>query len=197
MDEELKVAAKETLKKRGMPKLTKKQRAFLAYYLGSKGEGKMSFDGRASVMAAGYRCKSDDVAAVIATENLRTLKPYIDQFWELSGLSTDKIRGVLMTGVFGGMACKKTIFFQHQGAVTETHEVIDRGLQAKYVEMAMKYKGMFAPDRIEHSGPGGGPIQSANLNVDLKDFLKSEDSVIALSNLARELKRITPEGDKA
>jgi phage terminase small subunit len=44
------------------------------------------------------------------------------------------------------------------------------------LDKLMRYAGLYAPDKIEHSGPGGGPIQTANANLNVTVDMSSQDA---------------------
>ncbi len=64
------------------------------------------------------------------------------------------------------MEAKETKFFAHQGKVVETEEVEALGIQRQYTEMAVKVKGIFAPEKKEHSG---------NLTVEIVKSFESKN----------------------
>lgn len=57
-----------------------------------------------------------------------------------------------------GLNCAETKFFSHQGKVIETKDVIPLETRRRYLEMALKVKGLFAAEKHEITGKGGGAI---------------------------------------
>lgn len=58
-----------------------------------------------------------------------------------------------------GLNARRTLFFQHEGEVTDERTVIDYGERRKYAELAISVFGAKAPEKHEVGGPEGGPIE--------------------------------------
>ncbi len=124
---------------------TLKQVKFVKFYLES---------GNAALAArkAGY---SEKTAASIASENLTKpdiLKP-IDRALEKHGLTEDLIARKAKEGV----DAMETKFFQKDGKVEDTREVIPWGTRLDYLQFCAKMKGLLK-EKVEHEG-GDKPIE--------------------------------------
>ena len=79
--------------------------------------------------------------------NLRKLKNHINEWLDNVGLSDERIKAKISEG----FKAKETKFFAHQGEIVSEREVEALDIQRKYVEMAAKVKGLFAPEKFEGS----------------------------------------------
>ena len=111
------------------PKLTPKQKKFVEGYI-EKGNGT-----QAALEA--YDTTSEEVAAVIAHENLR--KPNIQAALE-EALPTELLVQVHREGLFAS----RTVFSKDGEPLGED---TDFNVRAKYLDMAYKLKGSYAPEK--------------------------------------------------
>jgi len=133
-------------------------RKWLQCYLDS--DNPKTFGNRtASARAAGYKCRNQGGFESIGSQNYRKMLPQIEEWIDSQGLSEARLKELLVDG----LTAFETKFFQKNGKVTETKTVIPWEVRRKYLEMAMKVKGMFAPDKLELSGRDGGPIDLTTL----------------------------------
>lgn len=106
-----------------------------------------------SAKAAGYKAKTDESFRAIGCQNFTKLNDEIEKWIDENMLSDTKLKqkiGELM-------GAKETKFFAHQGEVKEEKDVEALEIQRKTLDMALKVKGMYAPDKVEHSGKIGVP----------------------------------------
>lgn len=135
----------------------KKQDVWLKYFLD---EGnKITFLNRTeSALAAGYTCKDRHAASRIGSRNYRYFGEKINKWLDEEGLSEATLKMKLLKL----LDAKEKKFFAFQGEVCDTREVEALETQRKTLDMAIKMRGLYAPDRHEHMGPNGGPIQTIN-----------------------------------
>ena len=132
---------------------TPKQLLWLQSYL-DESNPVTFFNKTGSARAAQYRCNSDAAFRAVGYQNFTKLHHLIDQWLDEHGLSEARLKSLLAEG----LNCVETRFFTHQGKVTETREVVPLETRRRYLEMALKVKGLFAAEKHEISGRGGGPI---------------------------------------
>lgn len=113
-------------------------------------------NGTESARAAGYKAATDSTLAGIGSNNFKALKKKIDIWLEEEGLSDTALKMKLLNL----LEAKETKFFAHQGCVTDEREVEALEVQRRSLDMAFKIKGSYAPEKREHSGPNGAPIQT-------------------------------------
>jgi hypothetical protein len=65
-----------------------------------------------------------------------------------------------------GVDAKETKFFQHEGKVTETRDVVAWGPRAAFAKVAVDVFGATAPQKREITGKGGGPVLVIHEPVD-------------------------------
>jgi len=127
--------------------------AWLKSYLD---EGMPTFlNASASARAAGYRAKTDDSFRAIGYQNRKKVAPKIAKWLDDHGFSDTRLK----VKVLQLMEAKETRFFAHEGMVTDQRDVEALAIQVKATEMALKVKGLFAPERHEHSGELGARLQ--------------------------------------
>lgn len=80
-------------------------------------------------------------------KNYQLLYPIIQRWFAEEGLDDDYIKARIAQGT----NAKKTLFFAHQGVVVDEREVEDNETQRKYLDMAAKVKGIYAPKEIRVS----------------------------------------------
>lgn len=130
---------------------------WLNFYLNSENPDTF-FNASASAKASGYRAKTDDSFRSIGHKNYKRLQDQIEKWIDEEGLSEIKLKLLLIEG----LQALETKFFAFQGEVVEEKEVIPWHVREKYLELALKVKGMFAPEKKELTGPGGGPIEHSH-----------------------------------
>jgi len=140
MTEKKKVPAnKRKPRRQGEWKPTLKQRKFIKNYLETGNATQSAKD-------AGYSSKT---AADIGKDNL--LKPdiqiAIQKYIDLAGLTDD----VMAKKVFDGANAMETKFFQKDGEVIQTVDVIPWKVRLDYLEFAAKLKGHLI-EKVVHSG---------------------------------------------
>ena len=126
-----------------LPKLTGKQQAWLAAYLDPDGE---PFNATAAAKRAGYKAKSYTAFTVIGHDNLVSLRQHIDRYFDDNRLSEDRVRAKIA----GLMDAKETKVFNHGGVLVYSAELEALGIQLKAAELAVRMKGMLAPEKREH-----------------------------------------------
>ena len=109
----------------------------------------------ASAKAANYKCSTNESFRAVGYENFTKLHSKIEEWLEEVGLSDNQLK----TKILSLLEAKETRFFQKDGLVTETRTVEALEVQRKTLDMALKMKGMYAPEKREHTGKGGKPIQ--------------------------------------
>jgi hypothetical protein len=153
------------------PKLTLKQRKWLKHYF-------RTLNGTEAARLAGYQCKNPDSYEVIACQNFRKLKPFIQKWISEVGLTPEGIKAKIIEG----MRAKETQRIKLKGAVKqeglpegrrvvatsgtlafdkEGGEVFGDGdtviewdeealgIQQRYVEMAAKVLSLFDADLVQ------------------------------------------------
>lgn len=108
----------------------------------------------ASAKAANYRCSSEASFANVGLQNFRKLEVRIREWMDDVGFSDNRLKAKLISL----LDAKETKFFQFRGSVTEEREVEALSIQLKALNIAMKAKGMFAPEKKEVAGKDGKPL---------------------------------------
>jgi len=131
----------------------------------------------ASAIAAKYNAKSNDSFRNIGCQNFTILSDKIELWLDETGLSENFLKLKLRSLI----DAKQTKFF-HAPVKDEKGQVVDILVkeveveaietQRKTLDMALKVRGMNAPEKREHSGPGGGPIETK-----LTDFPKEPETI--------------------
>jgi hypothetical protein len=129
------------------PKLVGKLKAWLVYYLDSDNPDTF-FNATGAARAAGYRCKTVSSFRAIGSQNYAKLNFYIAKWLDNNGLSDARLKQKLNYL----LDAKETKFFQHEGKVIESCDVEALGIQAKALDMAIKIKGLYAPEEHKHTG---------------------------------------------
>lgn len=132
---------KSTKNKKGVKRITKRQ-IWLAHYLNNDNPSTF-LNGGASVRAAGYKCNNPDNEYNVASQNYRLLQKKIELWLDEKGLSEGKLKEKLLYL----LNAKETKFFQAEGKVTDTREVEALEVQRRALDMALKVKGLYAPER--------------------------------------------------
>lgn len=105
----------------------------------------------ASVKAAKYRCNGEPSCQSIGSSNFRKVKDEIKAWLDENGLSENSLK-IKMLSL---LEAKETKYFIHEGMVTDEREVPAIETQRKTLDMALKVKGMNAPEKYEHTGKDG------------------------------------------
>jgi len=126
--------------------LTLKQRKWLEVYLdtGSATEAAMQ----------AYNCKDRASAGVVGCNTLKSIKGATRALMEKCGI-TDK---VLYEKLAEGLDANRTVFAQFEGAFTDERDCVDFPTRQRYLDTAAKLTGMYAPEKVEVTGEGGGPL---------------------------------------
>ena len=106
--------------------------------------------------AAGYRCTTDESFRAIGYQNFTKLHNRIELWLDEMGLSDAR----LMLKLIELLEAKETKYFQKDGVVTDQRDVEALEVQRRTLDMIFRMKGMYAPERHEHTGKGGGPIKA-------------------------------------
>ncbi len=121
-------------------RLSDKQKAWLDGYLDT--QSSTYLNKAKSARVAGY--KGDRIALGVAGHRCYERMEYFIKDWmEFIDLPEDRIKKKLIEG----MTCTETKFFTHQGVVVEERTVIPWNIRAKFLDMALKLKGLYAPDK--------------------------------------------------
>jgi len=118
-------------------KMSAKQRLWLDAYLNHWNKTQAAKD-------AGYKCKSNVNFCSVGRANFKKLKPIIDKWLVKNELTDDAIKA----RIAAGMNAKETKFFAYQGEVITEIEVDALETQRRYVDMAARVKGIYAPTEI-------------------------------------------------
>jgi len=118
-------------------KLSPKQKLWLKSYL-------VCLNATQAAKEAGYKCKSEHAFQVVGSENLSKLEPYLQKWLVDEGLTEERVKAKIVAG----MSAKETKFFAFQGQVVETVEVESLETQRRYVDMAAKVLGIYAPTQV-------------------------------------------------
>lgn len=108
-----------------------------------------------SAKAAKYKCSTDESFRAVGYQNFTKLHDKIEKWLDDVGLSENQLKSKLVIL----LDAKQTKFFQKDGKVTDTREVEALEIQRKSLDMGFKVKGMYAPEKREHTGKDGSPIQ--------------------------------------
>ena len=134
----------------------------------------------ASAKAAKYNAKTDTAFRSIGYQNFTKLHKKIAKWLNDIGLSDESLKVKLLDLI----NAKETKFFQKDGVVIETREVESLEVQRKSLDMALKVKGLYAAEKKELTGPGGGPIETK-----MTDFPTEPMTVAAWEELRNEAEK--------
>jgi phage terminase small subunit len=114
-----------------------------------------------------YEVTTDRVVQEIAKIGFASMGDYIrvtsdgDPMVDLSGLTPEQMAAI----------SEVTVEDYTEGRGEDAREIrrVKFKLHDKLsgLDKLMKRLGAYAPDKIEHAGPGGGPIRTANINADI------------------------------
>ena len=110
-----------------------------------------------SARRAGYKCKTEDCLRHLGCRNFTKVSDKISQWFDEAGLSENTLKIKLLSL----LNAKKTKYFQHEGIVTDQREVEAIETQRRTLNMALKVRGMYAPEKCDHSG---------NLTIEIVKF---------------------------
>lgn len=161
---------------RGKPP-TKKD-MWLYYYL-DQTNPKTFLNITRSARAAGYNCKTADSFYEIGRHNLKVLAPTINEWLDDFGLSENVVKLKLAQL----MEATEKVFFSHQGKVTDEREIKALQIQLQAARFVMKIRGMDAPQKHEHSGPAGKPLECR-----ITPDMSAQEASDAYSQVLREIK---------
>ncbi len=125
---------------------------WIKYYL-DESNPETFMNGAESARKAGYSAKNPKAVSVRAAENMARYKKKIQKFLIDAGYTEDAVKLKIMEG-FEAMETK---FFQKDGIVVETRQVINWSARVAYLRLAADCMGMIKR-RHEISGPGGKPM---------------------------------------
>lgn len=134
-----------------MPKMTKparkldKSTIWLSYFLDSSNKATF-LQRKSSALAAGY--KDGGSASVMGERNYIKFAKEINTWLDEVGLSENALKNKMLEL----MGATQTQFFASNGIVTDQREVPAIETQRKTLDMALKVKGLYAPEKIEHVG---------------------------------------------
>jgi len=106
------------------------------------------FNQTGAARAARYKYSTEGGLRAVGAQNYAKLRERIEAWLDEHGLSEARLKKKL----FSLTEAKETKFFAHQGKIEDTAEVESLGIQIKALDMALKVKGMYAPEKVEHSG---------------------------------------------
>jgi phage terminase small subunit len=110
-----------------------------------------------SARRAGYKCKTEDCLRHLGCRNFTKVSDKINQWFDEVGLSENTLKIKLLSL----LNAKKTKYFQHEGIVTDQREVEAIETQRRTLNMALKIRGMYVPEKYDHSG---------NLTIEIVKF---------------------------
>lgn len=144
--------------------LTPKMRSWFRHYLDQSNPETFG-NASASAKAAGYQCTSAASFENVGAKNFKRLSPHIEKWLDENALSSARLKELLAEG----LQAHETKFFSNQGEIVTEKQVIPWEIRRKYLEMALKVRGMFAPDKHEITGKDGGAIDLTALVMELTD----------------------------
>jgi hypothetical protein len=139
-----------------------KRAKWLTFYLDPENKATF-FNGTESARQAGYQCESDSSYSAIGSMNKKYWTEQIEIWLTEEGLSRTKLKHKLLSL----LDAKETKFFAHMGEVVEEKDVDALGIQIRALDMALKVKGEYAPEKKEITGPNGGPIVTASIQSEM------------------------------
>lgn len=132
------------------------QKKWLKYYLEEGAETYLN--ATAAAIKAGYKAKSTHTFAQLGYRTRKRLEPQISKWLDEHGFSDAKLKAK----VLALMEAKETKFFAHEGIVTDQRDVEALGIQVKALDMALNVKGLYAAEKVEHSGTVATVLQLTN-----------------------------------
>jgi hypothetical protein len=133
-------------KRHGRPVLTPKELKFLKTFVKTGNQ-------RVSALSAGYSPVNPDQSANCVMKQLRRKVP---ELLEHVGLHLER---VFRETLVPGLKAKRTEFFDQNGVVIETREVVDHEQRGKYFDRYCKLLGLYGNGHDENSdSPGRSPV---------------------------------------
>ena len=145
MAEQKENKAKTKVKKK--KDLTPKQRLWIKAYF----EEKTNIE---AVKKAGYNCKNNHSAHSIGCANKKNLEGTIKELMDKMGISDEKLLNVLIEG----LEANKVLGYLNnkvngvEKVSDEFVDVPDHAVRHKFLDTALKLKGAYSPEKVEHSG---------------------------------------------
>jgi hypothetical protein len=121
-----------------------------------------------SAAQANYKNTSRQYLSEIGSRNASFYKAEIAKWLDDFGMSDDTLKIKLLSLI----EAKETKFFQKDGKVTDSRDVESLEVQRRSLDMALKVKGLYAPEKKELTGKDGGPIETK-----MTDFPKEPESI--------------------
>jgi len=122
----------------GSRRLTLKEKKWLRAYFNHGNKLRAAKD-------AGYRCTSDLSYGEIGYQNFIKLEKYITEWLDKECLSETALKKKITEL----MQAKEKRFFAHEGVVVEEREVEALETQRRTLDMAIKVRGMYSPEKVE------------------------------------------------
>jgi len=119
---------------------------WLQAYLNERGP--TFLNATASAIATGYKAKNRHTFRQIGYLNRLKYESRIAEWLDEYGCSEMRLKIKLLEL----MEAKEIKFFAHEGIVTDQRDVEALGIQVKALDMALKVKGIYAAEKVEHSG---------------------------------------------
>lgn len=140
-----------------------KRDLWMRHFLDAGGPGFMNKT--ESAILAGYDCdphteEGRNAASATGHGNFVARRKEIAEWLEECGLS----KAFIFEKLLQLMHAEKVVFFSHQGVVTEQRVMADSQAQLKALDMALKVKGLYAPEKKDltvHAGDLRGLIAAA------------------------------------
>ncbi len=146
-----------------LKRLTEKQRLWLTAYL-------ETMNASEAARRAGYRCRTEHGFEVIGSENLKKLEPWVEMRLDELGLSDAALKRKLIDG----LDATKILTATFKGEITDRLEVIDWATRAKFLDLALRVKGMYQPEKLQVD-QSGGLIVIGTGYPDAEDGLETPD----------------------
>lgn len=121
--------------------MASKREIWLGHYL-DQGNPDTYLNAAESARAAGYKCAKENFKK-IGYINRRECEKQITDWLDDAGLSESALKLKLVSL----LEAKETKFFQKDGLVKTTVEVENLAIQQKALDMALKMKGLYAPEK--------------------------------------------------
>ncbi|MBI9113273.1 hypothetical protein [Maridesulfovibrio ferrireducens] len=118
---------------------------WLSHYL-DQGSSTTFLQATESAKAAGYKCKDDNFKKV-GYQNKLKCEEKILKWLDEAGLSESALKLKLLSL----LDAKEVKIFQYEGGIVESDEFNSLGIQIKALDMALKMKGLYAPEKRDHT----------------------------------------------
>ena len=134
-------------KNKGGIKHSKKQLRWLAYFLDETNK-RTFMNNTESAKAAGYKSENRPTLWNTGAKNNKKFRGYINNWLDEAGYSEECLKQKLIKLT----KAKETKHFAHQGKVVDTKKVAAHNIRLQSIGLAMKAKGMFAPQEVRFKG---------------------------------------------